>query len=65
MLFNDRIDIYCNPVDDTTPIDRKTPDGTESRREFSFYEVKMTVEIDRHTFGGEVEEMSYAISLWI
>lgn len=65
VLLNDRIDIYCKPADDTTPIDSETPDGTESRREFSFYEVKMSVEIDRHTFGGEKEEMSYAISLWI
>ncbi len=59
ILFNDHIDIYCKSIktDD--------PDSEESRREFSFYEVKMTVEVDRHTFGGEKEKQTYAIVLWI
>lgn len=59
VLFNDQIDIYCKPIK------TDTPDSEESRREFSFYEMKMTVEIDRHTYGSEKEETSYAISLWI
>lgn len=25
---------------------------------------KMTVEVDRHTFGGEKEKQTYAIVLW-
>ena len=59
VLFNDRIDIYCKPVK------TDAPDSEESRREFSFYEMKMTVEVDRHTFGGEKEQTTYAIALWI
>ena len=59
VLFNDRIDIYCKPIK------TDNPDSEESRREFSFYEMKMTVEIDRHTFGGEKEKQTYAIALWI
>ena len=59
VLFNDHIDIYCKSIEN------HDPDGNDSHREFSFYEVKMTVEIDRHTYGGEKEEQTYAIALWI
>ena len=59
ILFNDHIDIYCKSIK------TDNPDGNDSHREFSFYEVKMTVEVDRHTFGGEKEKQTYAIVLWI
>ncbi len=59
VLFNDHIDIYCKSIEN------HDPDGNDSHREFSFYEVKMTVEVDRHTFGGEAEKQTYAVVLWI
>lgn len=58
VLYNDKIEIYCNYT-------KNDPDGTDSHRDFVFYEKEIVLEIDRHTFGGEVEKTAYIITLFI
>ena len=54
-MLDDHIDICCKSIK------TDTLDGNDSHR--AFYGVKMTVEIDRHTYGDEKEEQTYAIAL--
>lgn len=59
VLYSDKIEIYCNYTDNNDP------DGTDSHRDFAFYETIVTLEIDRHVFGGEIEKVAYTIILFI
>ena len=59
VLFDDRIDIYCKYTDDTNP------DGPDNHRDFPFYSLEITLDIDRHTFGGTLEKVVYNVSIYI